>query len=271
MSGGGNKGAWETGVLWGLMNYGNPVDYEWDVVIGVSAGSINAFGVSGFAPEDGVEMTDFMSGLWHDLHTSDIWVPRPDIETALWTESSLLDSEPLFNYLDSIAQTFPEGFKRRIAVNAADVATGDYHQFTNLNTPLDEFYNAAGGSSSIPVIFPPHHYNGNWYMDGGVIENASVSSAVNQCLDFVDDYSDIIIDVLICGQYLQDEHTVSPHAWENWLTVRSETSYYNNLDHLEEQKKGYPDVDYRMYFGMGHTGCSGFSELNFEGDVTWCY
>jgi len=30
-------------VLWGLVNYGNPADYDYDVVTGVSVGSINAF------------------------------------------------------------------------------------------------------------------------------------------------------------------------------------------------------------------------------------
>ena len=46
LSGGGNNGAWETGVLWGLMHYGNPKDFEWDVVSGVSAGSINSSAIA---------------------------------------------------------------------------------------------------------------------------------------------------------------------------------------------------------------------------------
>ena len=48
LSGGGNNGAWEAGVLWGFMNYGNPADFEYDVVTGVSAGSINALAISGW-------------------------------------------------------------------------------------------------------------------------------------------------------------------------------------------------------------------------------
>ena len=41
MSGGGNVGAWEAGVVWGLTHYGNPEDFRWNVVSGVSAGSFN--------------------------------------------------------------------------------------------------------------------------------------------------------------------------------------------------------------------------------------
>ena len=49
MSGGGVNGAWEAGVIYGLIHYGNPKDFQWDVVSGVSAGCINAAGVSVWA------------------------------------------------------------------------------------------------------------------------------------------------------------------------------------------------------------------------------
>ena len=42
LSGGGSFGTYETGVVWGLLHYGNPDDYRWDVFTGVSAGSLNA-------------------------------------------------------------------------------------------------------------------------------------------------------------------------------------------------------------------------------------
>ena len=52
MSGGGSNGSWEAGVLWGLHHYGNFEDYQWQVVTGVSAGSINTSAVSMFKPDD---------------------------------------------------------------------------------------------------------------------------------------------------------------------------------------------------------------------------
>ena len=42
LSGGGSNGAWEMGVLWGFLHYGNPDDFRYDVLTGISAGSINA-------------------------------------------------------------------------------------------------------------------------------------------------------------------------------------------------------------------------------------
>lgn len=51
MSGGGSKGAYEVGVLWGLVkNDPNPEKYKWDVITGVSAGALNTAIVTGFAP-----------------------------------------------------------------------------------------------------------------------------------------------------------------------------------------------------------------------------
>ena len=46
MSGGGSNGAWEAGVIYGFANYGNASDFEWDVISGVSAGSINALAIA---------------------------------------------------------------------------------------------------------------------------------------------------------------------------------------------------------------------------------
>ena len=48
LSGGGSNGAWEMGVLWGLTHYGTPSDFTWDVVTGISAGSINTVIFTGF-------------------------------------------------------------------------------------------------------------------------------------------------------------------------------------------------------------------------------
>ena len=54
LSGGGSNGAWEAGVIWGLVHYGNPDDFKWDVVSGVSAGAINSAGIGVWAPGEEV-------------------------------------------------------------------------------------------------------------------------------------------------------------------------------------------------------------------------
>ena len=55
LSGGGTNGAWDAGILWGLVNNGNPTDFAYDVTTGVSTGAINTASIAGFAPEEAVK------------------------------------------------------------------------------------------------------------------------------------------------------------------------------------------------------------------------
>ena len=59
MSGGGNNGSWEVGALWGLINYGNPDDFRWEVVTGVSAGAINTSVFAGYDIGDEAALVEF--------------------------------------------------------------------------------------------------------------------------------------------------------------------------------------------------------------------
>ena len=63
LSGGGSHGAYEAGVLQSLIQ-SNPKDFEYDVVTGVSAGSINALAVSAFEIGDEVNMVQWISDIW---------------------------------------------------------------------------------------------------------------------------------------------------------------------------------------------------------------
>ena len=73
LSGGGTLGAWETGIIWGLVNNGNPEDFTYDVFSGVSIGSINSAILSAFAPEDAVESAQFLSDTWTKITNPQIW------------------------------------------------------------------------------------------------------------------------------------------------------------------------------------------------------
>jgi predicted acylesterase/phospholipase RssA len=77
MSGGANNGAWETGIIWGLANYGNPADFEWLVSTGVSAGSINTAYLAAWAPNDLLNMAAAFSEMWTTTKTDDIWTQWP--------------------------------------------------------------------------------------------------------------------------------------------------------------------------------------------------
>jgi predicted acylesterase/phospholipase RssA len=67
LNGGGSKGAYEAGVIYGLTHNGDPKDFEWDVVEGISAGAINASAFALWEVGDEVAMTEWISDMWNDL------------------------------------------------------------------------------------------------------------------------------------------------------------------------------------------------------------
>ena len=91
LSGGGSNGAWEMGVLWGLVHYGDPSEYEWDWITGVSAGSINLAAMVGFAVGDEVAMTEWVSDYTNSMTSDQIYTTWPEgVVRALWQETGLL-------------------------------------------------------------------------------------------------------------------------------------------------------------------------------------
>lgn len=64
MSGGGSNGSWEAGVFWGMLHYGNPEDFAYDWISGVSAGTINTAGLSAFSKNDEKAASEWLSELW---------------------------------------------------------------------------------------------------------------------------------------------------------------------------------------------------------------
>jgi hypothetical protein len=159
LSGGGSNGAWEVGVLWGLLHYGNPTDYEWDWMTGVSAGSINTAGFAGWAVGQELEATEWLSDTFTTLTSSQIWQEWPEgLARSVLGEMSLLDDSPSITFLNEILSEpkFAEGYKRNFTIATENVETGEYHLFTRDNVTFgDELVHAAMSSSSIPVVFPP--------------------------------------------------------------------------------------------------------------------
>jgi predicted acylesterase/phospholipase RssA len=103
LSGGANNGAWEAGLMWGLVNYGNEADYNWNTFSGVSAGSLNTMLMASGAPEDIAETLELLSTMWQTTTTESIWVPWPGgLTQGLTEEAGLVDNSPMVPYLSSI-------------------------------------------------------------------------------------------------------------------------------------------------------------------------
>ena len=174
LSGGGSNGAWEAGVLYGLLHEGDPSLFTYDVVTGVSAGSINASGMSAFAKGDEVAATEHISEAWSKRTTADYYQSWDGgVVDGILFKQSAFDTTPMIAALKKVFQELGS-FKRDIVISAVDINDGHIVTFTNENTDFDEFHHAVIASASVPGIFPPYKFKGHLLVDGMAAYNTNV-------------------------------------------------------------------------------------------------
>ena len=64
LRGGGSKGSYEVGFLKGMTKNLDPIEYHYDVVVGVSVGAINAALLAIYEPGTEKAAVDELEGLW---------------------------------------------------------------------------------------------------------------------------------------------------------------------------------------------------------------
>lgn len=268
LSGGGSNGAWEAGVLYGMLNGGNPADYEWDVVTGVSAGSINTSAIAGWKKGEESEMVSWLSDLWLNLHTDDVWQDWTLGKTAgLTYKQGAVNNEYLLAFLRNVLSKFTE-YGRRVTLGSVNVNSGVYTEFNQDNLLFSELADAAVSSASIPLVFPPHVWDKGVFMDGGTVYNIDPEGAVHTCLDgIVDDESKIIMDIYICdAPDAEEEIEKTGNGWQNYFRGRGIGKYYGNTSSVAYFQKGHPSVTLRHVVLQKANAMSGLGMLNFEGD-----
>ena len=188
-------------------------------------------------------------------------------------KSGAVNNEYLLAFLRDALSRFTE-FGRDIVIGSVNASNGVYVEFDQKNILFSEVPDAAVASASIPLVFPPHIWEGSQlsgtFMDGGTVYNINPEGAVRQCLDgIVDDESKIIMDIYICGaSEAPDQIDESGNGWENYFRGRSIGKWYGSTNSVSYFTKAHPDVQLRhvVLQTEGHMG--GLSELNFEGSFT---
>ena len=141
------------------MHEGNPSDFEWDVVSGISGGAINTGALSVWAKEDGLAMSEWLSQTWNDLRTPDVWTWWPGGPIAGFSQQSLLDDTPLVEFLRETLGAFPDGVSRRTLVGTVDANNAAYVTWNLDEIPKDQFLEVGPhkivSSASLPGLFIP--------------------------------------------------------------------------------------------------------------------
>ncbi|VVU94673.1 Patatin-like phospholipase [seawater metagenome] len=181
LSGGGSHGAFEAGVIESLVNQNN----SWQVLAGVSAGSLNAAFFGRY--DDPFNASQHLRDIWENLDNRDVFKIRPN-------KLNLLDSSPLKETIKKnldITQYTTNIYPTLIGLT--NIENGKFY----IENILDQenVSNILLGSSAIPIVFPPVEINNSYYIDGGTDCNEIISQGINYCLNEAE--SNIEMDLIL--------------------------------------------------------------------------
>lgn len=187
LSGGGVKGAYQVGALQNLVK---DRGFSYDVLCGISVGSLNCSFMSLFPKTEEIIAVDSLLSFWNNVDSSQIfkrWFPFGKLH-ALWLKS-MYDSQPLIDLIKSridINKVRSSG--KKILVGAVSLTTGNYRIFTQDD---DCFVDGVLASSSFPAGLKPIQIGTELYTDGGVKHITPLSSAIDAGANE--------IDIIICA------------------------------------------------------------------------
>ena len=169
-SGGASLGAVQVGMLRALAERG----IRPDLVVGASAGAINAAWVAG---DPQLEDLDGLERIWLGLRTRDVFPAHPlrGLLGFLGRRPSLVQNHALRALLRrNIRFDRLEDAAIPISVIATEVLTG-------LEAVLDRgpAVDALLASSAIPGVLPPVTFEGRSLIDGAIVNNVPISEAVD--------------------------------------------------------------------------------------------
>lgn len=212
LSGGGARAAYQVGVLRAIADLlGDSLDNPFPVIVGTSAGAINAVGLACGAMHfsDAVKR---LGEVWKSFHCASIY--RSDWPGVLRQAGrffghslmglgkdqpvALLDSSPLRELLEreldftGIAAAVRMRQLRAVAVSAFGYESGQAVTFYQGRATIDPWFRHRRvgvptrlnlehllASASIPLIFPPVRINREYFGDGAVRQSAPISPALH--------------------------------------------------------------------------------------------
>lgn len=175
LSGGGNQGVAQVGMLQALLERGIVPD----VVIGTSAGAINGAAVAADPSVEGVER---LADVWRALHGEDIF-PGGRLSRA-WNVLRRTDHLFANDGLRAVVDLLPVDEFHDLAVPFRVVVT-DFDTGEELVVAAGPVKPAILASTALPGVFPPVRHGGRTLIDGGVVNNVPLRHALSGPVDRV--------------------------------------------------------------------------------------
>jgi NTE family protein len=175
LSGGGNRGAMEVGVILALLEHG----IRPRILVGTSVGAINA---TAMAINPTLEGARWLEERWRQVTRKAV---LPDsylsmVRRLVSGESGLFTNKRLKAYLES---HLPEGIRRfsdiknaELYITAAVLHSAELHIFGIDRS--DSIIDAIMASTAFPLLLPPWEYRGKEFVDGAVVSDLPIRVAV---------------------------------------------------------------------------------------------
>lgn len=176
LSGGGNLGAAQVGMLLALADRGIVPD----LLVGTSVGALNAAFVARDPSPRGIA---HLAEVWTGLRRTDVFPTRPTDALRVLTgrRNALVDPRPLRAL---VTRHLPYGRLEDapwpVAVVATEVTTGREVVMTHGSAA-----DAVMASAAIPGVFPPVDVDGHVLMDGGIVNNTPIAVAADLGADTI--------------------------------------------------------------------------------------
>jgi NTE family protein len=170
LTGGGSLGAVQVGMLQALAERGAKPD----LVIGTSAGALNAAFIAG--GDFGVEPLVQLERIWTGLRRADVFPLRPAraLAALVGAAPSLCSDHDLRRLIcRHLTVERLEDARIPLHVVATDIISGEEVLLSRGNA-----VEAVLASAAIPAVFPSVEIEGRHLVDGGIADNAAISQAV---------------------------------------------------------------------------------------------
>lgn len=197
LSGGGSHGCVAIGFLKYLIN---DLNRQYDILTGISVGSLSAAFLSQYPKEQEKEALSNLIDIWMKIGTNDIRKQWTFSYVQGFFKCSMFDSSPLKNLIHNnldINKSRSSG--RKLFIGAVNMTSGLYEVFTE----KDDIETAILCSSSYPCALEPVKFNNQIYSDGGLSHVMDIKSAILA--------GATEIDILMCSP----EHSTAKYENKN--------------------------------------------------------
>ncbi len=247
LEGGGDKGAYQAGAIHKLVNSLPNEDVQWDIISGISVGSLNGITLSLFEKGQEKEAAEKVLELWRSIKDDDqvyenwFWGPIYGFFYKSW----LYSTEPLRKILKKLVAG--KKIHRKMCVSAVNFQEGTFVDFHVDDLSLDMAVEAFMASAAFLIMFPTIRIGDSTYMDGGVLHGLDIASGINRCLDKGFDESQIIVDTILCNQKKkisknENFEATTKQVFRRFLEVGAVD---NTMREIYNMSIHFPNVNYR--------------------------